>query len=159
VASTRPKKRQGAGAAAAAAAKASTSKVGGRQAGSAAAVRRYLVALEKHQPRRGRPRTPKTLEDRLRKLDAEYEQADPLRRLHLEQRRLDVQKELDELLALRGEAPAELEDDFAAVAREYAEKHGITYMAWRRLGVPAKVLRKAGVTRTSSPSEADRSGG
>jgi hypothetical protein len=145
VASTRPKKSQGAGK--------GSPKSGGRQPSSAAAVRRYLVALEKHQPRRGRPRTPKTLEDRLRKLDAEYEQADPLRRPHLEQRRLDVQKELDELIASRGEAPTELEDDFAAVAAEYAEKHGITYAAWRRLGVPARVLRKAGLSRTSGPAE------
>ena len=146
MATARPKKQHGAG-------RASAPRPGGRQASSAAAVRRYLVALEKHQPRRGRPRTPKTLEDRLRKLDAEYEQADPLRRLHLEQRRLDVQKELDELLASRGEAPAELEDDFAAVAAEYAQKHGITYTAWRRLGVPARVLRKAGVTRTAGSLE------
>jgi hypothetical protein len=144
VATTRSKKSQGGR---------TGSPKSGRQASSAAAVRRYLVALEKHQPRRGRPRTPKTLEDRLSKLDAEYEQADPLRRLHLEQRRLDVQKELDDLLASRGEAPAELEDDFAAVAAEYAEKHGITYTAWRRLGVPARVLRKAGLSRTSGPAE------
>ena len=144
VASPRPRKSKGAG---------SGSAKSGRQPSSAAAVRRYLVALEKHQPRRGRPRTPKTLEDRLRKLDAEYEQADPLRRLHLEQRRLDVQQELDELIASRGEAPTELEDDFAAVAAEYAEKHGITYAAWRRLGVPARVLRKAGLSRTSGPAE------
>jgi hypothetical protein len=150
VATARPKKQQ-------AGATAPASRSGSRQPSSAAAVRRYLVALEKHQPRRGRPRTPKTLEDRLRKLDAEYEQADPLRRLHLEQRRLDVQRELDELVASRGEAPAELEDDFAAVAAEYAEKHGITYTAWRRLGVPARVLRKAGVSRSAASAE-DRSG-
>jgi hypothetical protein len=149
VASARPKKQQPA-------ATASGSRSGSRQASSAAAVRRYLVALEKHQPRRGRPRTPKTLEDRLAKLDAEYEQADPLRRLHLEQRRLDVQRELDELVASRGEAPAELEDDFAAVAADYAQKHGITYTAWRRLGVPARVLRKAGVSRTAGPAEQGR---
>ena len=145
MATTRPKKQQAGGA--------GTPKSGGRQPSSAAAVRRYLTALEKHQPRRGRPRTPKTLEDRLAKLDAEYEQADPLRRLHLEQRRLVVQQELDELIASRGEAPAELEDDFAAVAAEYAEKHGITYAAWRRLGVPARVLRKAGLSRSSGPAE------
>jgi hypothetical protein len=145
VASARPKKQQ--------AGTATAPKAGGRQASSAAAVRRYLVALEKHQPRRGRPRTPKTLEDRLRKLDAEYEAADPLRRLHLEQRRLDVQAQLDELLASRGEAPAELEDAFAAAASDYALKHGITYTAWRRLGVPARVLRKAGVTRSAGPAE------
>jgi len=149
VAGARTKKQQ-------AGATASGPKARGRQPSSAAAVRRYLVALEKHQPRRGRPRTPKTLEDRLRKLDAEYEQADPLRRLHLEQRRLDVQRELDELIASRGEAPAELEDDFAAVAADYAQKHGITYAAWRRLGVPARVLRKAGLSRSSGPAE-DRS--
>jgi hypothetical protein len=149
VASARPKKQQPA-------ATASGPRSGSRQASSAAAVRRYLVALEKHQPRRGRPRTPKTLEDRLAKLDAEYEQADPLRRLHLEQRRLDVQRELDELVASRGEAPAELEDDFAAVAADYAQKHGITYTAWRRLGVPARVLRKAGASRTAGPAEQGR---
>ena len=151
MASARPKKQQ-------AGATTAGPKTRGRQPSSAAAVRRYLVALEKHQPRRGRPRTPKTLEDRLAKLDAEYEQADPLRRLHLEQRRLDVQKELDELIASRGEAPTELEDDFAAVAADYAKKHGITYAAWRRLGVPARVLRKAGLSRTTGPAE-DRSPG
>jgi hypothetical protein len=114
-------------------------------------VRRYLVALEKHQPKRGRPRTPKTLEDRIRKIDAEYEQADPLRRLHLEQRRLDLETQLSELVAAQGEAPARLEDAFAEAAADYAAKHGITYAAWRRLGVPARVLRKAGVSRTADP--------
>jgi hypothetical protein len=146
VASARPKKQQAAEAT-------PTPRSRKRPSGEAAAVRRYLVALEKHQPKRGRPRTPKTLEDRLRKLDAEYEQADPLRRLHLEQRRLDLESQLQELLASRGQAPAELEDDFAAAAAEYAVKHGITYAAWRRLGVPARVLRKAGVSRTSAPAE------
>jgi len=114
-------------------------------------VRRYLVALEKHQPKRGRPRTPKTLEDRIRKIDAEYEQADPLRRLHLEQRRLDLETQLTELVAAQGEAPAKLEDAFAEAAADYAAKHGITYAAWRRLGVPARVLRKAGVSRSADP--------
>jgi hypothetical protein len=123
VVSARAKKQQ--------AATAAGPRSGGRQPSSAAAVRRYLVALEKHQPRRGRPRTPKTLEDRLAKLD--------------------------EVVASRGAAPAELEDDFAAVAADYAEKHGITYMAWRRLGVPARVLRKAGLSRGSGSAE-DRSG-
>jgi len=115
-------------------------------------VRRYLVALEKHQPKRGRPRTPKTLEDRIRKIDAEYEQADPLRRLHLEQRRLDLENQLAELVAAQGEAPAQLEDAFAEAASDYAAKHGITYAAWRRLGVPARVLRKAGVSRGADPA-------
>ena len=114
-------------------------------------MRRYLVALEKHQPKRGRPRTPKTLEDRIRKIDAEYEQADPLRRLHLEQRRLDLETQLSELVAAQGEAPAKLEDAFAEAAADYAAKHGITYAAWRRLGVPARVLRKAGVSRSAGP--------
>jgi hypothetical protein len=122
-----------------------------------AAVRRYLTALERHQPRRGRPRTPKTLEDRLAKLDAEYDEADPLRRLHLQQRRLDVERELQELVAAQGESPASLEDEFASVAANYAERHGITYAAWRRLGVPARVLRKAGISRAAGrAAEGDR---
>lgn len=33
----------------------------------------------------------------------------------------------------------------------YAERHGISYAAWREIGVPNAVLRKAGITARTSP--------
>ncbi len=34
-------------------------------------------------------------------------------------------------------------------AAKYAERKGISYAAWRELGVPADVLKKAGISRGS----------
>jgi hypothetical protein len=33
------------------------------------------------------------------------------------------------------------------VARSYGERNGITYTAWREIGVDPAVLKKAGITR------------
>ena len=41
----------------------------------------------------------------------------------------------------------ELEKGFIAAAKTYGERKGITHAAWRALGVPADVLRKAGIGR------------
>ena len=40
-----------------------------------------------------------------------------------------------------------LEDEFAASAAPYGARKGITYAAWRQLGVDPAVLRKAGIKR------------
>jgi len=40
-----------------------------------------------------------------------------------------------------------LEDDFVQAAREYGERKGISYAAWREAGVDAAVLKRAGVRR------------
>ena len=42
-----------------------------------------------------------------------------------------------------------LEADFVKTAAKYAERKGISYAAWRELGVPADVLKKAGISRGS----------
>ena len=39
------------------------------------------------------------------------------------------------------------EADFVAVAREYATQKRIGYKAWRSVGVPAAVLKRAGIAR------------
>ncbi len=44
---------------------------------------------------------------------------------------------------------AELENGFEKVAKGYAERKGITYSAFRQIGVPAAVLKKAGISRTA----------
>ena len=40
-----------------------------------------------------------------------------------------------------------LEDGFVEAAAGYGERKGISYAAWREVGVPAAVLKRAGVSR------------
>ncbi len=111
------------------------------------AVRRYLEALETHRPRRGRKRTPDTMRRRLDRVEAELAEADPLRRLQLVQERLNL---LDEVAAAEAKVDlVALERDFVAAARSYSHRKGISYAAWRELGVPAATLRRAGVARAA----------
>ena len=58
-------------------------------------VRRYLEALEAHKPKRGRKRTPESMQKRLDRIDVELAGADPLKRLQLIQERLDLASELE----------------------------------------------------------------
>ena len=111
------------------------------------AVRRYLEALEAHKPKRGRKRTAESMQKRLDRIDVELVKADPLKRLQLIQERLDLKNELDNLDAkvdLSG-----IEDDFVKAAAAYSDRKGISYAAWRELGVEAAVLKRAGISRSS----------
>ncbi len=111
------------------------------------AVRAYLEALDAHKPKRGRKRTPDSIAARLKKIAEEIETTDALKRLQLTQEQLDLTKELetfDEGVDLSG-----LEADFAEVAKEYAERKGISYAAFRQLGVSAATLKKSGISRAS----------
>ena len=108
-------------------------------------VRRYLEALEAHKPRRGRKRSPESLKKRLDDVETEIATADPLKRLHLVQERLDLQNALE---ASESKVDLDqLEKDFVKSAAPYSERKGITYSAWREVGVPANVLEKAGISR------------
>jgi hypothetical protein len=110
------------------------------------AVRRYLEALESNKPKRGRKRTPESISKRLDKIDSEMVNADPLKRLQLIQERLDLKAELD-----RADSPVDLsslEADFVTAAKGYAERKGISYAAWRELGVSSDILKQAGIART-----------
>jgi hypothetical protein len=60
---------------------------------------------------------------------------------------MDLQRELDRLDA--ADDLTSLERDFVKVAKGYAERKGISYAAWRELGVAPDVLRKAGIARGS----------
>lgn len=116
----------------------------GREEGLA--VRRYLEGLESSRPRRGRRRTPAGIEKRLKSIDAQLQDAEPLTRLHL----LQQKKDLEEELARSGETQdlSELEKEFVKVAKAYGERKGISYSTWRSAGVSASVLQAAGVPRT-----------
>ncbi len=110
-------------------------------------VRAYLEALESSRPKRGRKRTKESITRRLEKIEAELEAADPLKRLQLTQEQLDLTDELDSMDT--GINLTDLENDFVKVARGYAERKGITYAAFRQIGVPASVLKRAGISRAA----------
>ena len=109
------------------------------------AIRLYLEALEAHRPRRGRKRSTKSLTDRLVAIDRELAHADPMRHLQLVQERLDLQAALD--AAERAVDISSLETGFIEAAADYSRRRGISYAAWREVGVPSSVLRAAGVSR------------
>ena len=112
------------------------------------AVRNYLEALEATKPKRGRKRTPDSIKKRLDAIDAAINESDKLTELKLRQERLNLERELEaggvaiDLSALEGE--------FVAVANAYGARQGITYQVWRDTGVPAAVLRQAGIGRGSA---------
>ncbi len=110
-------------------------------------VRAYLEALESSRPKRGRKRTKDSIGRRLERITIELESADPLKRLQLTQEQLDLSDELEGMDS--GINLADLENDFVKVAQGYAERKGITYAAFRQIGVPAAVLKRAGISRAA----------
>jgi hypothetical protein len=109
------------------------------------AVRRYLEALEAHKPKRGRKRTPESVQKRLETINEKLSDADALTRLHLVQERMNLETELAS--TGNGVDLGALEEEFVVAAAPYGARKGITYAAWRQLGVDPAVLRRAGVKR------------
>lgn len=108
-------------------------------------VSAYLEALESNRPRPGRRRTAESMRKRIEAISEALESATPIRRVQLVQERIDLERALS--------APSEtfdiseLEDSFVGVAVAYSGRKGITYSAWREVGVPAAVLKRAGISR------------
>lgn len=108
-------------------------------------VRAYLDGLEATKPKRGRKRTKQTVQKRIDTIESELESAKSLKKLQLIQERLDL---IDELEHMDSTVDIEaLEKDFIDVARPYAERRGISYSAFREMGIEAGVLKKAGISR------------
>ncbi len=115
----------------------------GREQGRA--VRHYLEALELHRPKRGRKRTPESVQKRLGVIEESLPTADPLTRVQLFQERMDLNSSLavsDNVVDMTA-----LEDGFVVAAGPYGLRKGITYAAWREAGVDAGLLRRAGIGR------------
>ncbi len=111
------------------------------------AVREYLDALRANKPKRGRKRTPDSVTRRLEAIDAELEAADALGELRLVQERRDLQLELEAMGD--GVDLDALEQAFVNVADSYSNRQGISYASWREVGVPAAVLKRAGISRSA----------
>jgi uncharacterized protein YicC (UPF0701 family) len=118
----------------------------GREQGRA--VRRYLEALEANRPKRGRKRTKDSMQKRLKAVEEALPTADPLNRLHLVQEKMDLEKQLE-----TDESQVDmtaLEEEFVQAAGPYSARKGISFSAWRELGVPAQVLTRAGITKSGA---------
>lgn len=108
-------------------------------------VREYLEALRASRPSPGRKRTPDTITRRLADIEAAMATADAVQELLLVQERLDLRRELEQM-SKQVDLDAR-ERAFVAVAKGYSERTGTSYRAWRAVGVPAAVLKAAGVDR------------
>jgi hypothetical protein len=67
--------------------------------------------------------------------------------LHLLQERKNLEVELARLISGGGVDMDKLRKGFVKNAKAYGTAKGIAYGTWREIGVPADVLRDAGITR------------
>jgi len=111
----------------------------------AKAIKQYLDALGSRRP--GRPVTRDSLEKRLTSVQERLaSEGDALKRVDLHQAKIEIETLLN---STEGDVDlSKLEGAFAEVASTYSDRKGISYAAWRSVGVPAAVLKKAGVART-----------
>ncbi len=109
-------------------------------------VKNYLEGLESNKPKRGRKRTPETINAQITKIETELAGAAPLARLNLIQQRMDLIADRDALSGPAVDMDA-LEAQFVRVAAAYSKSKGISYAAWREFGVDPAVLKRAGITR------------
>jgi hypothetical protein len=111
----------------------------------ARSIKAYLTALEARKP--GRPVTRESLEQRLARVNGKLgSETDPLKRLDLLQSKVDIEHTLGS--AEKGANLDELSAGFVTHAKSYSERKGISYTTWRQFGVPAELLRKAGIPET-----------
>ena len=111
------------------------------------AIKAYLEALRSRRP--GRPVTAESVRKRIEAINERLEtEEDPLKQVEpkVVQSALDAEAILKEVESK--EDLEELEKAFIEAAKSYSERKGISYTAWRQVGVPARVLKAAGIPRT-----------
>ena len=108
-------------------------------------IKGYLELLGSRRP--GRPITRESLQRKLDNLGEKIAAEDDLlKKVDLVQQRIEARQTLGRM---SGSVDiAALESGFVEAARSYSQRKGISYSAWRQIGVPADVLRKAGIPRT-----------
>lgn len=117
-----------------------------------AAVRRYLEAL-KRKRRPGRRYSKAQLQERLDELQTKVDtEENPLVEVELRQKARDLEsriahsdQEVDD---------TELETAFVEVAKDFSRRKNISYSVWRDMGVPASVLKEAGIPQERSRAKA-----
>ncbi|HTO01304.1 MAG TPA: hypothetical protein VL068_11575 [Microthrixaceae bacterium] len=118
----------------------------GRGRKAAAAVGSYLEALERNKPQRGRRVPVEQLEARLSEAREMSESATGLIQLNAAQAVMDLEKRIADAKAPEQDL-SQLEDGFVEWASTYAKSKGISYDAFRKVGVTPAVLRRANISR------------
>ena len=113
------------------------------------AVRAYLDALTASAPKRGRKRTAGSVKARISAIGNAMGDASATKRLGLVQERLDLEAELDAMARADSVDMDDLEAGFVKTAASYGGQRGISYAAWREVGVSAATLKAAGIRRSS----------
>lgn len=110
------------------------------------AVKAYLEVLSTGATQR-RSADPSAIQRRLKVTeDRLANESNRLKQLELTQQKMNLENALK---ASSGDSDeAKLRQDFVKVAAAYGKRQGISYKAWRAVGVPASVLKQAGVSRT-----------
>lgn len=115
------------------------------------AVSDYLEALKVSMaPRkRGRQRTPESIRQRLDQINTELaNEPSPLAEVQLIQERIDLEGELAQKEEQETVDPDTYLDGFVEAAKPYSDRKGISYAAWRQLGVAPAILKQAGISRS-----------
>ena len=112
-----------------------------------ATVDRYLSAVNTPK-RRGRKVSKTALVERLADARIKAKSATGVDKVLAAQEVRDLQQRIASMNAASGADVKSLEAAFVKIAKRFGENRGIGYGAWRDAGVPAVVLKKAGVART-----------
>jgi len=112
-----------------------------------ATVDRYLSAVNTPK-RRGRKVSKAALEQRLTVARTKARSATGVEKVLAAQDVRDLQIRIANMSVASGGDIKSLEAAFVKIAKRFGENRGIGYGAWRDAGVPAVVLKKAGVART-----------
>lgn len=112
-----------------------------------AAVDAYLRAVG--QPKqRGRRVSLEELQRRRDAAAAEAATTEGVAKLKATQTVRDLEERIAAAQAGESVDLEALEADYIAVAAAYSTSHGIDYATWREVGVPAQVLKAAGIKQT-----------
>lgn len=114
-----------------------------------AAIRDYLKALEQNAPQRGRKRTTESVGRQIATLEGELAGASITKRLGLIQQRIELEADLEALSQASSVDLTALEAGFATYAAAYGGRRGISYAAWREIGVSSATLKSAGIRRST----------
>ncbi len=82
---------------------------------------------------------------RLAAIETALPDADPMARLQMVQERRDLEQAIE--AAETTVDLTALEDNFVTAAQDYGDRKGISYATWREVGVPAVMLKRAGIGR------------
>lgn len=124
----------------------------GRRTGSI--VDRYLASIGKPK-QRGRKVSQAELVKRRDKAIQDARSLPPgVDKVMAVQNSRDLTDRINRLSETNGGGSAGYEAEFVRIAAKFSTTRGITYGSWREVGVPARVLQKAGIARTRGMSAA-----